>query len=92
MCKRILFIDVFCIGGEDVSAMCQTLDYSGSTVNDDNTSVTSSNIHAELLGSSKKGQSIPGSSDSEHGISYNMPLDKEKRKQDKERVCLYSAM
>ncbi|GLV41110.1 hypothetical protein CBL_04634 [Carabus blaptoides fortunei] len=71
-------------GGEDVSAMCQTLDYSGSTVNDDNTSVTSSNIHAELLGSSKN-KSIPGSSDSEHGISYNMPLDKEKRKQDKER-------
>lgn len=69
-------------GGEDVSAMCQTLDYSGSTVNDDNTSVTSSNIHAELLGSSKKGQS---SSDSEHGLSCNIPLDKEKRKHDKDR-------
>lgn len=66
--------------------MCQTLDYSGSTVNDDNTSVTSSNIHAELLGSSKKGQS---SSDSEHGLSCNIPLDKEKRKHDKDRVSVF---
>lgn len=64
--------------------MCQTLDYSGSTVNDDSTSITSSNIHAELLGSSKKGHSFPGSSDSEH----NQSLEKEKKKNDKEKVTI----
>lgn len=48
---------VFCcnffnfLGGEDVSVLSQTFDCSNSTVYDDTTSVTSSNVHMELLSS-----------------------------------------
>ncbi|XP_017775665.1 PREDICTED: rab-like protein 6 [Nicrophorus vespilloides] len=68
-------------GGEDVSAVSQTLDYSGSTVYDDSTSVTSSNVHMELL--SSKHSHSPSRSDSEQTSSVTS-LKKEK-KRDKEK-------
>lgn len=69
-------------GGEDVSAVSQTLDYSGSTVYDDSTSVTSSNVHMELLSSkhSRSSANVSINSDSE---SNNK---KEKKKKDKDKV------
>lgn len=76
-------------GGEDVSAVSQTLDYSGSTVYDDSTSVTSSNVHMELL-SSKHSRSSANVSINSDSDGNNMPsifyAKKEKKKKDKEKV------
>lgn len=71
-------------GGEDVSAVSQTLDYSGSTVYDDSTSVTSSNVHMELLSSkhSRSSANVSMNSDSE---GNNIQNKKEKKKKDKDR-------
>lgn len=76
-------------GGEDVSVVSQTLDYSNSTAYDDSTSVTSSNVHMELLTTSKQSHSSNNcsvhNSDSEDvaaGVSGNS-IKKEKKKKDK---------
>ncbi|XP_022910549.2 rab-like protein 6 [Onthophagus taurus] len=72
-------------GGEDTTAVSQTLDYSGSTVYDDSTSVTSSNVHMELLSSKHSNRSLTpnrsGESDNEGGKG----VKKERKKKDKEK-------
>jgi hypothetical protein len=74
-------------GGEDVSVVSQTLDYSNSTAYDDSTSVTSSNVHMELLSSKHSPVSANGSvhSDSEETHASGS-VKKEKKKKDKEKV------
>ncbi|RZC37959.1 rab-like protein 6, partial [Asbolus verrucosus] len=73
-------------GGEDVSVVSQTLDYSNSTAYDDSTSVTSSNVHMELLSSKHSPISANGSvhSDSE-GTHTSSSVKKEKKKKDKDK-------
>lgn len=61
----------------------QTLDYSNSTTYDDSTSVTSSNVHMELL-SSKHSPASVKSSDSEE-THASSPVKKEKKKKDKDK-------
>lgn len=61
----------------------QTLDYSNSTAYDDSTSVTSSNVHMELL-SSKHSPASAKSSDSEE-THTSSPVKKEKKKKDKDK-------
>lgn len=74
-------------GGEDVSATSQTLDYSGSTVYDDSTSVTSSNVHMELLSAKHHtSANISGNnSDSEQASTGNNSLKMEKKKEKVEK-------
>jgi GTPase SAR1 family protein len=74
-------------GGEDVSVVSQTLDYSNSTAYDDSTSVTSSNVHMELLSSKHSPVSANGSvhSDSEETHASGS-VKKEKKKKDKEKA------
>lgn len=68
-------------GGEDVSALSQTFDCTNSTVYDDTTSVTSSNVHMELL-SSKHSQggsitdSVQNSDNDEHNSKKNNKKEK----------------
>lgn len=76
------FLQFLLLGGEDVSVLSQTFDYSNSTVYDDTTSVTSSNVHMELL-SSKHSQgsvtdSIQNSDNDEHHNSNKKEHKKEK--------------
>lgn len=92
-----IFLDGFITGGEDVSAVSQTLDYSNSTAYDDSTSVTSSNVHMELLSSSKHHSptsinddgvgsgEVHNSEDSEgtHNNTSSSVKNKEKKKKDK---------
>lgn len=68
-------------GGEDVSVLSQTFDYSAATVYDDTTSVTSSNVPMELL-SSKHSQGSINNSDNEEGRVANKK-EKKKEKGDK---------
>lgn len=64
----------------------QTLDYSNSTAYDDSTSVTSSNVHMELLVSKQSPISnISNPSDSEETHTSNS-VKKEKKKKDKSKV------
>ncbi|KAJ3640516.1 hypothetical protein Zmor_003809 [Zophobas morio] len=74
-------------GGEDVSVVSQTLDYSNSTAYDDSTSVTSSNVHMELLSSKHSPLSPNGSvhSDSEENHTSSS-VKKEKKKKDKDKA------
>ncbi|KAJ8921949.1 hypothetical protein NQ315_008583 [Exocentrus adspersus] len=74
-------------GGEDNSVVSQTLDYSNSTAYDDSTSVTSSNVHMELLVSKQSHSSNAGSivSDSE-GTHTSSSVKKEKKKKDKDKT------
>ncbi|KAJ8927407.1 hypothetical protein NQ314_020187 [Rhamnusium bicolor] len=71
-------------GGEDNSVVSQTLDYSNSTAYDDSTSVTSSNVHMELLTSKQSHSSNNGSiqSDSEE-THTSSSIKREKRKKTK---------
>lgn len=73
-------------GGEDVSAVSHTLDYSGSTVYDDSTSVTSSNVHMELLSSkhSRSSANISMNSDSD-GNNLQNRKERKKKERDRER-------
>nr|CAI5828583.1 unnamed protein product [Callosobruchus analis] len=74
-------------GGEDTSVVSQTLDYSPGlgTVYDDSTSVTSSNINAELLSTKpspvSNRQSFNSDSD---GATHSSSIKKEKKKRDKD--------
>ena len=72
-------------GGEDVSTVSQTLDYSGSTAYDDSTSITSSNVHMELLSSkhSRSSANVSINSDNENSVKS---VKKEKKKKDKKDV------
>lgn len=70
------------LGGEDVSVVSQTFDYSGSTVYDDSTSVTSSNVHMELLSSKYSRSPMNGSVNNSDSESLSSSK-KEKRKKDK---------
>lgn len=74
-------------GGEDISAVSHTLDYSGSTAYDDSTSVTSSNVHMELLSSkhSHASANISANSDSESAPASLNSLKKEKKKDKSEK-------
>lgn len=67
----------------------QTLDYSNSTAYDDSTSVTSSNVHMELLVSKQSpSPNVSNHSDSdETHTSNSVRKDKEKKKKDKHKVC-----
>ncbi|KAF5293978.1 hypothetical protein FQR65_LT10949 [Abscondita terminalis] len=69
-------------GGEDISAVSHTIDYSGSTAYDDSTSVTSSNVHMELLSSkhSHASANISANSDSESAPASLNSMKKEKKK------------
>lgn len=73
-------------GGEDVSATSQTLDYSGSTVYDDSTSVTSSNVHMELLSAkhhTSTNISVHDSDGEQVSASNNSLKEKKKEKTEK---------
>ncbi|KAJ8949572.1 hypothetical protein NQ318_016203 [Aromia moschata] len=74
-------------GGEDNSVVSQTLDYSNSTAYDDSTSVTSSNVHMELLTSKQSHSSNNGSirSDSEE-THTSSSIKKEKKKREKDKT------
>lgn len=74
-------------GGEDVTAVSQTLDYSGSTAYDDSTSVTSSNVHMELLSSkhSRSSANVSVNSDND-GQNLKTAIKKDKKKKDKDKV------
>ncbi|KRT79575.1 ADP ribosylation factor [Oryctes borbonicus] len=74
-------------GGEDITAVSQTLDYSGSTAYDDSTSVTSSNVHMELLSSkhSRSSANVSVNSDND-GQNVKTAIKKEKKKKDKDKV------
>ncbi|KAK9747230.1 Ras family [Popillia japonica] len=73
-------------GGEDVTAVSQTLDYSGSTAYDDSTSVTSSNVHMELLSSkhSRSSANVSVNSDND-GQNLKTAIKKDKKKKDKDK-------
>lgn len=74
-------------GGEDVSVVSQTLDYSNSTAYDDSTSVTSSNVQMELLSSKQSGSNNgsvqSGSEETQTSSSYKKDA---LRKKDREKV------
>uniref|UniRef100_V5I937 Rab-like protein 6 n=1 Tax=Anoplophora glabripennis TaxID=217634 RepID=V5I937_ANOGL len=72
-------------GGEDNSVVSQTLDYSNSTANDDSTSVTSSNVHMELLMSKQSSNNGSVVSDSD-GTHTSSSVKKEKKKKDKDKT------
>lgn len=72
-------------GGEDNSVVSQTLDYSNSTANDDSTSVTSSNVHMELLVSKQSSNNGSVLSDSD-GTHTSSSVKKEKKKKDKDKT------
>ncbi|XP_044263136.1 rab-like protein 6 [Tribolium madens] len=73
-------------GGEDVSVVSQTLDYSNSTPYDDSTSVTSSNVHMELLSSKHSPVSANGSVNSDSEETHtSSSVKKEKKKKEKEK-------
>ncbi|CAH0559180.1 unnamed protein product [Brassicogethes aeneus] len=73
-------------GGEDVSVVSQTLDYSNSTAYDDSTSVTSSNVHMELLVSKHSSNNGSVESDSEEThTSSSVKKEKERKKKDKDK-------
>ncbi|EFA13241.1 Rab-like protein 6 [Tribolium castaneum] len=70
--------------GEDVSVVSQTLDYSNSTAYDDSTSVTSSNVHMELLSSKHSPVSANGSVNSDSEETHtSSSVKKEKKKKEK---------
>lgn len=91
-------------GGEDVSAASQTLDYSGGTVYDDSTSVTSSNVQMELLSSKYSHSPANASLNNSENEGSAGSFKKEKKKKDKvsfkpkslrlknalSRVCFFS--
>lgn len=70
-------------GGEDVSAISQTLDYSGSTVYDDSTSITSSNVHMELLSSKHSISPHPSQTNSDDEQPASLAVFKKEHKKDK---------
>ncbi|KAF5287675.1 hypothetical protein FQA39_LY15775 [Lamprigera yunnana] len=72
-------------GGEDVSAVSHTLDYSGSAAYDDSTSVTSSNVHMELLSSkySHTSANVSVNSDCESAPPSLNSIKKEKKEKEK---------
>lgn len=71
------------------SVVSQTLDYSNSTAYDDScTSVTSSNVHMELLSSkhSPSSGNVSVHSDSEETTHTSSSIKKDKKKKDKIKV------
>lgn len=88
----INLISFIFLGGEDVSVVSQTLDYSNSTAYDDSTSVTSSNVHMELLVSKQSPSSnVSNPSDSEETHTSNsVKKEKEKKKKNKNKVSALS--
>lgn len=79
---RIIIMFFYVTGGEDTTAVSQTLDYSGGAAYDDSTSVTSSNVHMELL-SSKHSRSTPNISENSDNDSSKNSVKKEKKKKEK---------
>ncbi|KAK9879335.1 hypothetical protein WA026_004186 [Henosepilachna vigintioctopunctata] len=72
-------------GGEDVSVVSQ-VDYNNSSFNDDSTSITSSNVHMELLSSKRSPSPLnkSGQSDSDE-TQTSSSVKKEKKKKDREK-------
>lgn len=68
-------------GGEDVSVLSQTFDCSNSTVYDDTTSVTSSNVHMELLSSKHSQGSVTDSVQNSDNDEQNAKKTKEHKKE-----------